>query len=139
MNEKNNVVELDSLLSEMTACLNKLYDKVKDIILENGGLMHTQKADASDVIRSLEIEGCYDVTERVVCGLRVVNDDIQIFSEIDSPTCIITVTEEDLKNPELEDEWNSLKYSDAVFYLQTLVNIAENIEFYTNSENDDNA
>lgn len=130
MNEIQKNTSLNAQLSELKNCLDAIYETVRQVIIEHGGLIHTQDYEG-DTIYSIEMLDDSEVVERMVCGLRVVDDDIQVFSESNCRTCRIVVSEEDLKDPDLEHEWLSLKYSDSILYVQTLVNIAENIDFYT--------
>lgn len=122
--------ELGCLLKELKTNLDAVYETVKQIIVKQGGLIHTQKKDCASIC-SVEYISFDELAERKIAGLRVVNNDIQIFSEVSSRTCEITVTEEDLTDPEFEGQWDWLRTGDMVLYEPTLMNIAENISQYT--------
>ena len=71
--------------------------------------------------------------ERMVYGVRVENDDLQICFEPDMRT-YRTIYDDDVFQGKCEDldanaEWYSVKWSD-VYYVPTLFNIAECIEEY---------
>ena len=94
-------------------------------------LIHTQDPSC-DTIYSIEYltEAGEEVTENEIVGIRVANEDLQILSELQSRHVRTIVTKEDLSDPSLEDEWKSVKDSCEVFYVETLLAMAESIEQY---------
>lgn len=110
--------------------IEALYEDIKTIVVHKGGFLLTQ-ANNCDPIFSIEYLSIEDAetVERIVAGLRVEDGDLQIFSEINSKNVRIVVSENDLKDPEFEDQWISLK-SEAVCFAQTVLNIAANLYQY---------
>lgn len=108
-----------------------LHETIIKIVENHDGLIHTQN-QSCDTIYSIEYLSIDDaeIIERTVIGIRVKDNDLQIFTENNSRSCRINVSEDDLMNPEFEDNWVSLKDSCQVIYVQTLLNIAESIEQY---------
>lgn len=110
--------------------IEALYEDIKTIVVHKGGFLLTQANDCDPIfsIEYLSIEDA-ETVERIVAGLRVEDGDLQIFSEINSRNVRIVVSEDDLKDPEFEDQWISLK-SESVCFAQTVLNIAENLYQY---------
>lgn len=108
-----------------------LHETIIKIVESHNDLIHTQD-QSCDTIYSIEYLSIDDaeIVERTVMGIRVKDHDLQIFTENNFNSCRIVVSEDDLKNPEFEDNWVSLKDSCQVIYVQTLLNIAEFIEQY---------
>lgn len=112
--------------------LTDIFNTVREIVKNAGGLIHTQNEE-NDTMYSVEYLSI-DYSElimREICGIRVVDDDLQIMTENHPSSRVrVIMTKEDLKNPEFEDEWMSLMSSENVMYVQTLINIAEFLPQY---------
>lgn len=112
--------------------LTDIFNTVREIVKKAGGLIHTQneKHDTMYSIEYLSIDYS-ELIMREICGIRVVDDDLQIMTENHPSSRVrVIMTKEDLKNPEFEDEWMSLMSSENVMYVQTLINIAEFLPQY---------
>lgn len=121
----------EDAIQEVSNNTQTLHETIIKIVENHDGLIHTQD-QSCDTIYSIEYLSIDDaeIIERTVMGIRVKDHDLQIFTENNSRSCRIIVSEDDLKNPEFEDNWVSLKDSCQVIYIQTLFNIAEFIEQY---------
>lgn len=121
----------EDALQEISNSTQALHETIIKIVENHDGLIHTQD-QSCDTIYSIEYLSIDDaeIVERTVMGIRVKDHDLQIFTESNFRSCRIIVSEDDLKNPEFEDNWVSLKDSSQVIYVQTLLNIAESIEQY---------
>ena len=110
----------------MDDTLTDILNTVKEIVKKAGGLLHTQKekCDAIYAVEYLSVDYS-ELVMRQVCGIRLIDDDLQIYTEnADSRNIKYVVSENDLKDPELEDQWSSLLCSENIMYVPTLVNIA---------------
>ena len=121
----------EDAIQEISNSTQTLHETIIKIVENHDGLIHTQD-QSCDTIYSIEYLSVDDaeIVERTVMGIRVKDHDLQIFTENNSRSCRIIVSENDLKNPEFEDNWVSLKDSCQVIYVQTLFNIAEFIKQY---------
>ena len=107
--------------------LDMMYNHIKDIIINNGGFINLTKIDASDgdMIYSLEIVSNGDeVAQWEILGLKIKNDRVYYCADYIG-SCGEMVTDEELN----EYEWFDLKATDN-YYLQTLYNIFESIEYF---------
>lgn len=119
----------EDALQEISNSTQALHETIIKIVENHDGLIHTQDKSC-DTIYSIEYRYDAKIVESTVMGIRVKDHDLQIFTENNFNSCRIVVSEDDLKNPEFEDNWVSLKDSCQVIYVQTLLNIAEFIEQY---------
>lgn len=121
----------EDAIQEISNSTQTLHETIIKIVENHDGLIHTQD-QSCDTIYSIEYLSVDDaeIVERTVMGIRVKDHDLQIFTENNSRSCRIIVSEDDLNNPEFEDNWVSLKDSCQVIYVQTLFNIAEFIKQY---------
>ena len=135
-NEKNDESDLKKqnlrLGTATNSILKENYEHIKRIVASKGGLIKTQD-DENDTIYALEYVSadCNQVEHFQVCGIRLVDDDLQIFTEPVGQTFRVIVHEEDLRNEENDDQWSSLMFSENILYAQTVINIAEFIYQYT--------
>lgn len=126
-----NIPNLDSLYNEVVAY-------VKEHQGEKGYIdCQPYQDEPGDVIYTFEyneVSGWGE--ERMVYGVRVVDDDLEICFEPYMRTYRLIYTEKGFKGEyEGEDadanaEWYSVRWSDIVYYIPTLFNIAECIEEY---------
>lgn len=109
--------------------LDPMFNDLKMYIEEHQGekgYIDTQECSMKDTIFGFMYnEDLETFEESVVYGVRVKDDDIEIILEHSAMSYNVEYTDEDFKNA----EWVSLRWSD-VLYIQTLFNIAENIEEY---------
>ena len=115
-------------ISDYIPNFDKLYDKVKEFISTHQGkkgYIDTQNTEYKcDDIYSII---CSDVIEEEsVCGIRVKDNNIQIVSEPITQSYQVVYMEEDFRN---DKNWKNIKGTD-VFFIPTLIAIAESIEQY---------
>ena len=115
-------------ISDYVPNFDKLYDIVKEFISTHQGkkgYIDTQNTDYKcddlySIISSDVIE------EESICGVRVKDNNIQIVSEPITQSYQVVYMEEDFKN---DKNWKNIKGTD-VFFIPTLIAIAESIEQY---------
>ena len=115
-------------ISDYIPNFDKLYDIVKEFISTHQGkkgYIDTQNTEYKcDDIYSII---CSDVIEEEsVCGIRVKDNNIQIVSEPITQSYQVVYMEEDFRN---DKNWKNIKGTD-VFFIPTLIAIAESIEQY---------
>ena len=113
--------------------LDKLYDKVREFIKTHQGekgYIDCQPNLGGDTIYAILYDGEYGIgMEHYVYAVRVVNGDIEVLLEPILRTCLTIYTPEDFTGEDAEDKWYSLRSGD-VYYVHTLISIAEAIEEY---------
>lgn len=137
--EKNDASDLKKqnlrLGTATNGILKESYEHIKRVVASNGGLIKTQD-ETKDTIYAIEyLTADYNELEyREVCGIRVKDDDLQIFTEPTARTYRVIVSEADLVNEDFEDEWSSVMHSENILYAQTIINIAEFIWQYVENK-----
>lgn len=115
-------------ISDYIPNFDKLYDIVKDFISTHQGkkgYIDTQNTDYKcDDIYSIISSDV--IEEESICGVRVKDNNIQIASEPITQSYQVVYMEEDFRN---DKNWKNIKGTD-VFYIPTLIAIAESIEQY---------
>lgn len=115
-------------ISDYIPNFDKLYDIVKEFISthqDKKGYIDTQNADCKcDDIYSIISNDV--IEEESICGVRVKDNNIQIASEPITQSYQVVYMEEDFRN---DKNWKNIKGTD-VFFIPTLIAIAESIEQY---------
>lgn len=115
-------------ISDYIPNFDKLYDIVKDFISTHQGkkgYIDTQNTDYKcDDIYSIISSDV--IEEESICGVRVKDNNIQIASEPITQSYQVVYMEEDFRN---DKNWKNIKGTD-VFFIPTLIAIAESIEQY---------
>lgn len=115
-------------ISDYIPNFDKLYNIVKDFISTHQGkkgYIDTQNADCKcDDIYSIISNDV--IEEESICGVRVKDNNIQIASEPITQSYQVVYMEEDFRN---DKNWKNIKGTD-VFFIPTLIAIAESIEQY---------
>ena len=115
-------------ISDYIPNFDKLYDKVKEFISTHQGkkgYIDTQNTEYKcDDIYAI-ISSDY-IEEEMICGVRVKDNNIQIASEPITQSYQVVYMEEDFRN---DKNWKNIKGTD-VFFIPTLIAIAESIEQY---------
>ena len=123
--------EFSTLLKKTLLDINLLHECVVLLVMQCGGFVKTQKKGC-DIIYSTEyvdVENA-ELTERTVLAVRVKDGELQILSHAYTPGIKMVVSDSDLNNPELENEWEPVKNGYSVLYIPTIMNIAECISQY---------
>lgn len=115
-------------ISDYIPNFDKLYDIVKEFISthqDKKGYIDTQNTDCKcDDIYSIISNDV--IEEESICGVRVKDNNIQIASEPITQSYQVVYMEEDFRN---DKNWKNIKGTD-VFFIPTLIAIAESIEQY---------
>lgn len=115
-------------ISDYIPNFDKLYDIVKEFISTHQGkkgYIDTQNTDYKcDDIYSIISSDV--IEEESICGVRVKDNNIQIASEPITQSYQVVYMEEDFRN---DKNWKNIKGTD-VFFIPTLIAIAESIEQY---------
>lgn len=115
-------------ISDYIPNFDKLYDIVKEFISTHQGkkgYIDTQNTDCKcDDIYSIISNDV--IEEESICGVRVKDNNIQIASEPITQSYQVVYMEEDFRN---DKNWKNIKGTD-VFFIPTLIAIAESIEQY---------
>lgn len=112
---------------------DKLFDKVKEFVETHQGekgFIDCQPSHKLDIIYAVMYEdfsGCG--VERYVYGVRVKDGDLEVLLEPIMRTYLTVYQDEDFTSEDAEEKWFSVRWSD-VYYVHTLINIAESIEEY---------
>jgi hypothetical protein len=112
---------------------DKLYEKVVEFVKAHQGekgYIDCQPCRKLDTIYGI----IYDddmryAVEKYVYAVRVVDGDLECLLEDITFTYNVTYQPEDFTSEETKDQWHSVRWSD-VYYVHTLINIAECIEEY---------
>ena len=118
--------------------LDKLYDKVREFIKTHQGekgYIDCQPNLNLDTIYAILYDGeeGYGV-ENYVYAVRVVNGEVEVLLEPVMRSYLMSYNNpEDFTGKEAEDKWYSLRDGD-VYYVHTLISIAESIEEYVEEE-----
>ena len=115
-------------ISDYIPNFDKLYDIVKEFISTHQGkkgYIDTQNTDYKcDDLYSIISNDV--IEEESICGVRVKDNNIQIVSEPITQSYQVVYMEEDFRN---DKNWKNIKGTD-VFFIPTLIAIAESIEQY---------
>lgn len=121
-------------LKESIPNLDNLFKKTCEFVKEHQGekgYIETQNTDCDTIFTLVYFESEFQAKEMRVHGVRVnpANDDLEILYDNDVTGRItIEYSEEDFKSKDAE--WESVRWSDVVYYVLTIFNIAEFIEEY---------
>ena len=125
--------EFEKPVCEFVYDLSPLYESVCRFISEHQGdkgYIDTQ-SDDYDPIQSIEWNQDLELDVGMrIHGIRVVNDDLQVVSEMPHCGCSVPVVygDEDFRNP--DTDWKSVRYGEDIQYEATLLNIVEFIKEY---------
>lgn len=127
---ESKMLRFDIAKSQLSEAIQNAYDALKKLIKAHGGLLYTQRDDCTPMcaVHYLSYD-VPDLAECQICGIRVKDEDLQIYTVPEMRNVKITVSMEDLTDPEQEDAWESIKYDD-IAYSQTLVSIMDSIKEY---------
>lgn len=119
------------IIESLKRQLDELYDYVFDIVKRNSGFIYTWDLFC-DTIYSIEysVLDDTDVLENIIIGIRIKNDDLQIYTVDNMSSRRTNISEEFLKSEASEDGWISVKNGCQVMYIQTISNIAESLILY---------
>mgnify|MGYP003291935115 CR=1 FL=1 len=111
--------------------LDQMYEDVKKVVLEAQGdkaFIDTDPKDCVDTIHTHKYSEVSDIfEEEIVFGVRVKDGDLQIIPNPWMRTYHNRPTDEEYAD---DNNWHSVKNSDAILYVPTIFNIAENIREY---------
>lgn len=121
-------------LKESIPNLDNLFKKTCEFVKGHQGekgYIETQNDDCDTIFTLVYFESEFQAKEMRVHGVRVnpTNDDLEIVYDNDVTGSLrIEYSEEDFKSKDAE--WESVRWSDVVYYVLTIFNIAEFIEEY---------
>ena len=110
----------DNLKNTVNA-INALVDDIKQLVIDNGGIIDTQKSGC-DRIKSYIVDG-KEIDECSVMGIKVDGNQLFILPDYGGSYCF---GETDIKKTE-EYEWFAVS---EILLAQTILSIAESIEQY---------
>ena len=108
--------------------LSPMYEAVRDFVKENQGdkgFICTDNSECDTIWCIVYDFDYFEIREYAVKVIRVKNNTLEII--YDPP--MIHYDDESIAELS-DDEWFELKYSDSIYYIPTLFNIAENIQAY---------
>lgn len=122
-----NIPNLDSLYAEVIAYVNEHQGEKGYIDCQPIQYINCQPVSKGDSIYCFVYNEEYlQGEENLVYGVRVKDGDLEICFEPITKTYGLEYGDDDFQNA----EWYSVRWSDAVYYVPTLFNIAECIEEY---------
>ena len=111
-------------LKNAVNAINALVDEIKQLVINNGGVINTQKRGC-DRINTYIIEGHGEIYGCDVMGIKVKENQLFILADYGSD---YTFGETDIENTE-ECEWFEVNNKEMLIE-QTILSIAESIEQY---------
>lgn len=110
--------------------LEPFFNEVRDYIKANQGekgYIDTQDKDKDTIYALVYEDAEFRAVDKKVYAVRVKDDDIEVFYDDVPLTYDLSFTEDDFKD---ERRWDSIRWSDIVYYIHTLFYIADFIEEY---------